>query len=152
MPFGRVEWLLAGLRVVMDVREFDPKTKMLERISEEKTKELAHKISPVTHVTADAAPTLIIHGDADVLVPIQQAEVIMARFKDAGVPAELVIRKGRGHDFKGADKDFPVIVDWIGSTNISRRSEAQKLEPDAALSAVAQQRGRRGGGGTARWR
>jgi acetyl esterase/lipase len=105
--------LLAELRVVMDVREFDPKTKMLERISAEKTKELAHKISPVTHVTADAAPTLIIHGDADVLVPIQQAEAIMARFKDAGVPAELVIRKGRGHDFKGADKDFPVIVDWF---------------------------------------
>ena len=62
---------------------------------------------------ADSAPTLIIHGDKDFLVPIQQAEAIMASFKDAGVAAELVVRKGRAHDFNGADKDFPVIVDWF---------------------------------------
>lgn len=105
--------LLSSLRVVVDVREFDPKTKMLERISEEKKMELARKISPITHVKADSAPTLIIHGDKDFLVPIQQAEAIMASFKDAGVAAELVVRKGRGHDFNGADKDFPVIVDWF---------------------------------------
>ena len=37
----------------------------------------------------------------------------MARFKEVGVTAELVIRKGRGHDFKGVDKDFPVIADWF---------------------------------------
>jgi dipeptidyl aminopeptidase/acylaminoacyl peptidase len=56
---------------------------------------------------------LIIHGDADFLVPIQQAEAIMARFKEVGVPAELVVRKGRGHDFKDGAKDLVVIVDWF---------------------------------------
>jgi acetyl esterase/lipase len=105
--------LLKDFRVVVDVREFDKKTMRLERISDEKQRELARKISPVTHVTAESAPTLIIHGDADQLVPIQQAELIMARYKDAGVAAELVVRKGRGHDFKGAEKDFPVIADWF---------------------------------------
>lgn len=97
----------------MDVREFDPTTKRLERVSAEKERELAGKVSPVTHVTKDSAPTLIIHGDKDFLVPIQQAERMMARCKDAGVTAELVVRKGRGHDFNGADKDFPVIADWF---------------------------------------
>ncbi len=104
---------LAFLRVVVDVREFDPKTKMLERLSDEKRLELARQISPVTHVAADSAPTLIIHGDADFLVPLQQAELIMSRFKTAGVTAELVVRKGRGHDFKDAGKDFVLIVDWF---------------------------------------
>lgn len=105
--------LLARFRLVIDEREFDKKTNMFERISEEKKKALAAKVSPSTHVTADSAPALIIHGDKDFLVPIQQAEIIMARYKEVGVASELVVRKGRGHDFKGADKDFPVIVDWF---------------------------------------
>jgi acetyl esterase/lipase len=105
--------LLERLRLVMDVRELDAKTKVFEHMSEEKRMDLARKMSPITHVSDKSAPTLIIHGDADVLVPIQQAEAIMARFKDAGVPAELVVRKGRGHDFKNADKDFPVLADWF---------------------------------------
>ncbi|MBI2806473.1 MAG: alpha/beta hydrolase [Planctomycetes bacterium] len=105
--------LLANFRLVMDVREFDPKTKLLERISATKARDLARKVSPVTHVNAKSAPALIIHGDADKLVPIQQAELIMARYKEAGVAAELVVRKGRGHDFNGAAKDFPVIADWF---------------------------------------
>src|SRR5271157_2489477 len=69
--------LLANFRTAFDVREFDPKTKALERITdEEKILELGRKISPITHVTAQSAPTLILHGDKDGLVPIQQAETI----------------------------------------------------------------------------
>ena len=48
-------------------------------------------------VSADDAPTLIVHGDKDKLVPIQQAEVMVARLKKAGVAAELVVKKGGGH-------------------------------------------------------
>jgi dipeptidyl aminopeptidase/acylaminoacyl peptidase len=70
-------------------------------------------MSPITHAGAGSAPTLIIHGDADKLVPLQQAEVLIAKLKDAGVAAELVVRKGRGHDFNGADKDMVVIADWF---------------------------------------
>ncbi len=106
--------VLAGLRTAVDMREFDPKTRRLERVTDEaKVQAMARQISPITHVTADDAPTLIIHGDADVLVPIQQAEAIMARFHAVGVPAELVVRKGRGHDFSGGVADMVVIADWF---------------------------------------
>ena len=54
---------------------------------EERRKEIGKTISPITHVTKDSAPTLIIHGDADKLVPIQQAEVIIAKFKEGGCRA-----------------------------------------------------------------
>jgi acetyl esterase/lipase len=109
-----LDGVLAGFRTAVDVREFDPKTRRLERVSDEKkVQELVRKISPITHVSADDPPTLIIHGDADVLVPIQQSEAIMAKFKEVGVTAELVIRKGRGHDFSGGAKDMVVIVDWF---------------------------------------
>lgn len=105
---------LENFRVAFDVREFDPKTKALERITDEaKILELGKTISPITHVTADDPPTLIIHGDADKLVPIQQAEVIIAKLKDAGVPAELIVKKGEAHGWKGMEDDITKLADWF---------------------------------------
>ena len=40
---------------------------------------------------------MILHGDADKLVPIQQAEIFLARMKEVGATGELVVRKGAGH-------------------------------------------------------
>jgi len=39
--------------------------------------------------------------------------LIVARFKEAGVTAELIVRKGRGHDFNGGDKDVAAMMDWF---------------------------------------
>jgi acetyl esterase/lipase len=104
---------LAFLRVTVDARELDPKTKMFEHISDDKRAEMLRTISPITHVSADDPPTLIIHGDADKLVPIQQAEAIVAKLKEAGVPAELVVKKGEKHGWANMDKDMPTIADWF---------------------------------------
>jgi acetyl esterase/lipase len=105
---------LANFRTAFDVRVYDPKTKALERITDEaKVLELGRKISPITHVTADAPPTLIIHGDQDKLVPIQQAEVMIAKLKAAGVPAELVVKKGAAHGWPDLPKDMTTIADWF---------------------------------------
>jgi acetyl esterase/lipase len=104
---------LAGFRTAIDAREMDPKTKRFEHLSEEKEKELAAKVSPITHVSADDPPTLIVHGDADKLVPIEQAEAIVAKLKEAKVPAELVVKKGAAHGWAGMDKDIPTLADWF---------------------------------------
>ena len=106
--------ILANYRAAFDVREFDPQTKALERLTDEaKILELGRKISPITHVSADDPPTLIIHGDADVLVPIQQAESIVAKLKEVGVPAELVVKKGAGHGWANMEKDMETIAAWF---------------------------------------
>ena len=44
-----------------------------------------------------SAPCLLIHGDKDSLVPIQQSEVFVAKLKECGVPHKLEVRKGVGH-------------------------------------------------------
>ncbi len=59
--------------------------------------------SPVTHVTADAAPTIIIQGDADRLNPPQQSQTMKAALDKAGVEDQIVIVKGAGHGLKGGD-------------------------------------------------
>ncbi len=94
-------------------RKFGGTGKYVLITDEAKILEIGKKISPINHVTADDAPTLIIHGDKDVLVPIQQAEIIIAKFKEVGVPAELRVKKGAGHGWADMAKDMPRIVDWF---------------------------------------
>lgn len=53
--------------------------------------------SPITHVTADDPPFLLIHGDRDTLVPYEQSQLMYDRLVEANVPAQLVIVKNAGH-------------------------------------------------------
>lgn len=106
--------VLKGFPAPFDFREFDPKAKAFVAITDEgKRLAIGKQISPAYHVTKDSAPALIIHGDADKLVPIQQAELIIARYKEAGVPCELVVKKGAAHGWIGIDKDLTLIADWF---------------------------------------
>ena len=60
-------------------------------------KEKAAQASPVTHVSKDNPPFLIMHGDKDPLVPFHQSEDLEEALKKAGVEVTLVRLKGAGH-------------------------------------------------------
>lgn len=108
------EGTLAGFRPPFDFWEREKGTNKLVVIEDqERRKAIGKQVSPVYHVTKDSAPSLIIHGDADKLVPIQQAELIIAKFREAGVPCELVVKKGQAHGWKGMDKDIATLADWF---------------------------------------
>lgn len=105
---------LKNFRAPFDFREMDPNTRAFERITDPaEVLKIARQISPVYHVTKDSAPALIIHGDADTLVPIQQAELIVAKMKEKGVPCELAVRKGAGHGGPAFANDAKVLADWF---------------------------------------
>lgn len=53
--------------------------------------------SPITHVTPDDPPFLLIHGERDELVPYEQSQVMYDRLIQTGVPAQFVIVKNAGH-------------------------------------------------------
>ncbi len=59
--------------------------------------------SPVNHVTGNAPPFLIFHGDKDTLVPIAQSEELNAKLHAAGVESHLVVVHGQGHGFALTD-------------------------------------------------
>jgi acetyl esterase/lipase len=106
--------ILANFKAAFDFKNFNPKSHAFERITDEtRILEIGRMISPITHVSADDPPTLIIHGDKDNLVPIQQAETFVAKMKEAGVPAELVVRKGAGHGWGNLSKDLTLFADWF---------------------------------------
>jgi dipeptidyl aminopeptidase/acylaminoacyl peptidase len=63
----------------------------------EEKKDLARLASPVTHVSKDDPPFLILHGTADKLVPVSQSEILADALKKAGVEVTLVKLDGAGH-------------------------------------------------------
>jgi len=58
--------------------------------------------SPVTWISSDDPPFLILHGDRDETVPVGQSRELYDRLVAAGVDARLIIVKNAGHGF-----DFP---------------------------------------------
>ena len=60
-------------------------------------KELVKKANPITYVTSNDAPFLIVHGDADPLVPHHQSEILASALEKAGVPVTFYTVKGGGH-------------------------------------------------------
>jgi acetyl esterase/lipase len=79
----------------------------------EELERAARIASPLPRITAAMPPTLIIHGDKDVLVPIQQAELVIKRLEELKVPHELVVRKGHGHGWPNLADDLDIIAGWI---------------------------------------
>jgi acetyl esterase/lipase len=71
------------------------------------------EMSPVTHATGDDPPTLLIHGDQDRNVPIQQSRELAERLRQARVPVEFVLREGVGHAYPGWEADTALIVEWF---------------------------------------
>ena len=63
--------------------------------------EKARAASPLTYVTKDAAPFLIMHGDQDNLVPLEQSKKLAAALKKAGVEVKLQVIAGNGHGGPG---------------------------------------------------
>lgn len=106
--------VLKDFKPPFDFNEPDPKTKRYERITDEQRREAIGKhISPVTHVTKDDAPMLIIHGDADKLVPIQQAQIFIEKCEAAGVPCKLATKPGAAHGWANMHEDLITISDWF---------------------------------------
>jgi acetyl esterase/lipase len=78
-------------------------------------KDLAESVSPLLHVTSDDAPTLLVHGDKDELVPLSNSERIHKEFVEQNVPAELMVLEGAAHGFGKEDnaRATQALIDWF---------------------------------------
>jgi acetyl esterase/lipase len=81
--------------------------------SEEEIKERARLISPARLIEAPVIPFLLIHGDADPLVPLQQSQKLLEALKAAGGSAELIVKKDGGHPWLTIFEEVKVMADWF---------------------------------------
>jgi dipeptidyl aminopeptidase/acylaminoacyl peptidase len=79
-----------------------PESKLVGGAIQE-NKEKVASANPITYVTGDDPPFLIMHGDKDPLVPHSQSELLHAALTKAGVPSTLHVVAGAGHGLGGSE-------------------------------------------------
>lgn len=80
--------------------------------------ELRRKASPTSYIHAQSPSTLLVHGDIDTMVPIQQSEVLAAALNQFGVDHEFTVIPGGEHGFMGLPQErinqiVDSTLDWI---------------------------------------
>jgi acetyl esterase/lipase len=96
--------ILKGFKDAFGPRADDPESR----------KKLGHEISPIYFITSNMPPTLILHGNKDNLVPIQQSETFVAKAHEAGATAKLVVKDGQGHGWwADLQSDLDMFADWF---------------------------------------
>lgn len=89
-------------------------------LTEEGRRSLGREISSIYYVSDHLPPTLIIHGDADDVVPLQQSESFVDRARAAGAKqVRLIVRRGKRHGWPEGSivwkspEDVRELVDWF---------------------------------------
>jgi acetyl esterase/lipase len=96
--FGPTDFLRmdkAGSRMRHDAPD-SPEARLIGGPIQENAAKVA-KANPITYVSKDDPPFLIMHGDQDPLVPFNQSELLLEALKQAGVAVTFQPIKGSGH-------------------------------------------------------
>ncbi len=111
----------------------------------QENKEKARKASPLTYVGKDAAPFLIMHGDQDRTVPLQQSELLAEALQKAGAKVTLVVVKGNGHGGPGfsSPENRKLIEDFfakhLGKGGFRAKAEVQPTRKPHVYMTISKQ-------------
>ena len=73
-------------------------------------------ISPIYFVTPDDPPLLLIHGDKDLTVPLQQSEILKAKYEETGLKVKLIVQPGGPHTYwDGIEKQYVDVCQWFAN-------------------------------------
>jgi acetyl esterase/lipase len=92
--------------------------------SENEIKEAAKAISPLHRVEKPMIPFLLIHGDADPVVPLSQSKKLVEAITKAGGSAELIVKPGGGHPWLTLSQEVKVMADWFDKQLASKTTGA----------------------------
>ncbi len=96
------------------LRPFRPAFGVTDQTSADQLEAMGKTLSPIYGALDKMPPTMIVHGDADTLVPLQQSERFMAKLEENKIPHKLEVRPGKGHGFwPGIEKDFTIMAEWF---------------------------------------
>lgn len=90
----------------LQVRE--PALQRLLGASPDQVPDLAKQASPIFHVDRNNPPVLLLHGDQDTQMPLNQVYELQWAYEQAGLHAEVMILHGVDHVAGPFFKDAPV--------------------------------------------
>ena len=76
-------------------------------------KVIGHEMSPIYYVNSNLPPTLIYHGDADTLVPLDQSERFQVEARKSGCKVEVVVHHGGMHGWLTMLWDIRQFANWF---------------------------------------
>ncbi len=103
----------ARVAAAFDFKDWNDSLQLIVPVSHARRIEMAKELSPIYAVSKDDPPVFIVHGDADLLVPLQQSTSLLQKLKDAGVPADIMIKKGGAHGWKNAEEEEKLCLAWF---------------------------------------
>jgi len=81
--------------------------------SDDEIKKMATALSPIRLPIHNPPPILIIHGDADTTVPLQQSQRMIKVLKNAGDECKLIVKHGGGHGWLTIPKQVETMAQWF---------------------------------------
>lgn len=106
--------VLTGTAAAFDFKKWNDTTRTFISITDTKKRlAIAKEVSPIYAVTPDDPPVMIIHGNKDLLVPMQQSATIIEKFKAAKVTCDLIIKEGGGHGWRNREVEEMKFLDWF---------------------------------------
>lgn len=106
--------VMANVAAAFDFKVWNDTTRTFVSVTDTRKRlDIAKEISPINFVTPDDPPVLIIHGDKDYLVPLQQSESIVAKFKEVKVAHNFIIKEGGSHGWRSREVEEKNFVDWF---------------------------------------
>jgi acetyl esterase/lipase len=84
----------------------------------EGNEEFYKQASPIHHVTSDSPPFLVVHGEADDIVPVEQSDNLVAALRTRQVPVDYHRLPNEGHALSYAawEHTFVLIKDFLSTT------------------------------------
>jgi dipeptidyl aminopeptidase/acylaminoacyl peptidase len=79
----------------------------------QKWPDIARDLSPLHFVSQSLPPTLIYHGDADTLVPLDQSIRFRDRAQQLQRPVQVVVHSGGGHGWLTMPWDIRAFANWF---------------------------------------
>ena len=105
---------MMGVVGAFEFMHYDSLRKIYAPIEDTATiNQLVHNLSPAQLVTDDDAPTLIIQGDKDRLVPVQQSMRIKTEMESQHVPIMVQYKKGADHTWQNMAEERKEFVKWF---------------------------------------
>lgn len=96
----------------------------------------ARAASPVTYASKDDPPFLIVHGDSDTLVPVEQSRELDELLRKNGVETQLYVVPGGGHGsstFKNQQEVMQMVVDFFRKHLVTCQTSSCKSSRNLAV-------------------